>query len=228
MEIFRRILDAFGVAVLAVAYRLLLLTWRIERIGYSTGGPGPRLWAHWHGDELLLLGAEAGSGMAILSSLSRDGRRMAWLARVFGYRVARGSSSRGGAAGLKGLIDIARAGGDACLAVDGPRGPRCVVKPGILKLAQASGAPIYPGGASATRKLVFSKAWNRCYLPLPFSRCYIVVGPPVVVPPGCTDEEAELLRVELEQRMLVLSKEAERLAGEQDFPRLFTKISSGA
>jgi lysophospholipid acyltransferase (LPLAT)-like uncharacterized protein len=173
-------------------------------------GDGPVLYAHWHGDELLLIGAYTHRRMAIMASRSRDGE---WLKRILewlGFYVVRGSSSRGGAAGLKGLIDaVNKEGYNASLAVDGPRGPIYQVKPGILKLAQETQRPIIPGGAASSRRIVFKKAWNRCYLPLPLSRCVIVYGEPLRVPPTTTEEEFESLRAELERRLLALKVEAE-------------------
>ena len=131
---------------------------------------------------------------------------LTWL----GFKVVRGSSTRGGAGGLKGLIDaVAREGWNASLAVDGPRGPIYKVKPGVLKLAQQTQCVLVPGAAAASRRFVFKKAWNRCYLPLPFSRCVIVYGEPIIVPQNITDEEFESMRVRLETTLLALKAEAE-------------------
>ena len=184
--------------------------WRVRWVNEPTG-KGPRLYAHWHGDELLLVGACAWRGrMAVMSSWSRDGLIMKRVLQWLGYRVVRGSSSRGGGAGLKGLIDAVRKEGfDASLAVDGPRGPRFRVKRGIIMLARETGCDIVPGAASSSRRFVFNNAWNRCYLPLPLSRCVVICGEPLRVPPGATDEEMESLRVELERRLSELKTEAE-------------------
>lgn len=133
-------------------------------------------------------------------------RVLGWL----GFYIVRGSSTRGGAAGLKGLIDaVNKEGWSASLAVDGPRGPIYKVKPGILKLAQETGRPLILGAAAASRRFVFKKAWNRCYLPLPFSRCVIVYGEPILVPPALTEEAFENLRRDIEGNLLHLKEEAE-------------------
>ncbi len=207
--------SALAIYVLYGAYRRL---WRVERIDLGTARvPGrPRLYAHWHGDELVLVGTNSGTGMAVMASRSRDGDLMRRVLEWFGYRVVRGSSSRGGAAGLKGLVDCVRhEGRDASLAVDGPRGPRGVVKPGILSLAQATGCEIVPGAAAANAKYVFKNAWNRCYLPLPLAHCVIVLGESLSVPKDCTPETFEALRSELERRLQSTKAEAERWISEQ-------------
>ncbi len=116
---------------------------------YASAGPGESstdvvFSGHWHGDELLLVSAFAGKKIAVMSSWSRDGTLMTLVLRWLGYKVSRGSSNKGGCAGLKGLVDAMKGGGAASLAVDGPRGPLHRVKPGVLKLAQLTGCPIVP------------------------------------------------------------------------------------
>lgn len=208
-----KIRTLLGALILAGLYRLLSLTWRFRHVDL---GPRrePRVFAHWHGDELLLVGAYLGQGMTVMASRSKDGELMKRLLGRLGYHVVRGSSSRGGAAGLKGLIDSVRHHGrDGSLAVDGPRGPLHRVKPGILKLAQQTGAELIPGAAAASRRFVFKKAWNRCYLPYPFARCVIVYGRPLKVPPQMTAEEEEALRQHLERELNDLKARAETLVG---------------
>lgn len=194
------------------SYWCLSRLWRVEhvRLPPRVGGRAPRIFAHWHGDELLLVGAYRDTGTAILSSRSRDGEIMKRILEWLGYRVARGSSSKGGAGGLKGLIDLVqKEGADASLAVDGPRGPIYHAKPGILKLAQKTGLAVIPGACAASFRVVFKKAWNRCYLPLPFARCVILYGEPIPVPPDATEEQLEALRRRLEETLIALKREVE-------------------
>jgi lysophospholipid acyltransferase (LPLAT)-like uncharacterized protein len=185
--------------------------WRIKRYDVPEGlGKTPTVYAHWHGDELMLVGAFAGQGMAVMSSWSRDGSLMSRVLTRLGYRVSRGSSARGGGAGLKGLVDAVKDGADASLAVDGPRGPLHEVKPGIIKLAQLTGCAIVPGGCAARRRFVFKKAWNQCYLPLPFSRCAIVYGRPMLIRADATDEEIEISRRCLQDELISLAADANK------------------
>jgi hypothetical protein len=67
-------------------------------------------------------------------------------------------------------------------AVDGPRGPYGVVKPGALALARSANARVIPAGAAARRKVVLDRAWDRFVLPLPFTRVDIVLGAPLSQP----------------------------------------------
>lgn len=205
----REILLAWGVIG---AYWLLSRTWRFRHINMPHRNE-PTLYAHWHGDELLMVGGYVGSGMAVMASRSRDGELMGRVLTGLGYRVVRGSSSRGGAGGLKGLIDAVRKEGRiASLAVDGPRGPIYQVKPGILKLAQETGFPVVAAASAASCRFVFKKAWNRCYLPYPFSRCVIVYGEPKVVPKEASQQDFIGLARALEQELKQLRDEAEKIA----------------
>ncbi|NBY19045.1 DUF374 domain-containing protein [bacterium] len=198
--------------LVASFYWLLSRTWRMKEMGLPLGpsARNPKIYAHWHGDELLLVAVSIKKHMAIMASRSKDGELMKRFLNLLGYKVVRGSSSRGGAGGLKGLIDLMRTGKyHSSLAVDGPRGPIYQVKPGILKLAQETGLPIIPAAAWASKKIVFKKSWNQCYLPLPFSKCVVWYGDPMLVPADITAEEFEKLRVTLELRMQALKREVE-------------------
>jgi lysophospholipid acyltransferase (LPLAT)-like uncharacterized protein len=199
------------VAIFPYIYRLYGSLWRLEEVRKPTLPAGKNcLYAHWHGDELLLVPRFAHRNMSVMVSTSRDGELMKRILSKMGFTVVRGSSTRGGVGGLKALIDAVMVGGhDASLAVDGPRGPLYHVKPGILKLAQQTGAPLIPGAAAASKRFIFKKAWNQCYFPLPFSHCVIVYGEPMTVPADLTSEQFEELRVRLETKLLALKAEAE-------------------
>ncbi len=147
--------------------------------------------AHWHGDELALTPRFGHMGLTILVSRSKDGGNMTRAAELLGYNVKRGSSSRGGAAGLIALIKAVREGHSVVLAVDGPRGPRGVCKPGIVRVAQKTGVPLFPVGVATSKKWTFQKAWNKAYLPLPFSRQVVLVGKPIFFSPSSSDEEMD-------------------------------------
>lgn len=165
------------------AARLLWLISRTVRIrveGFSQVVRFGRVnFAHWHGDELALLPWFGKTHAAILVSHSQDGEMMARGAGWLGYHVVRGSSSKGGAAGMIALIKATRKGYHGVLAVDGPRGPIHECKPGIVRLVQKSGSPLIPVGVAVDHKFVFKRSWNKTYLPLPFSRQVVYFGEPL-------------------------------------------------
>ncbi len=155
---------------------------RTKAVGIEQVTRGPCGIAHWHGDELALIPRFGHIGPTILVSHSKDGEIMAKATTALGYRVTRGSSSRGAVGGLLALIKAVRDGHAVVLAVDGPQGPRGVCKPGIVRVVQKSGAPLFPVGVAGSSRYVFKKSWNRAYLPLPFSRQVVWVDKPLYFP----------------------------------------------
>jgi lysophospholipid acyltransferase (LPLAT)-like uncharacterized protein len=137
----------------------------------------------WHGQQMALLGGRRlVRGAVVLVSRSRDGDLQAGVMTALGFLVVRGSSSRGGATALATLIDWLRAGGRVALAVDGPRGPRRIAKPGAAAAASVAEKPLFPAASAARWSVVLSETWDHFEIPLPFSRVAIVVGVPV---PAC-------------------------------------------
>lgn len=108
-----------------------------------------------------------------------------------GLRVVRGSSSRGGARGLAALVrTMKRDGADAAFAVDGPRGPREVVKGGAVVAARAAGAVLVPMAGAIRHGLVLGRAWDRFAIAWPFTRVDVALGKPV--DPFGVDSRAEV------------------------------------
>jgi lysophospholipid acyltransferase (LPLAT)-like uncharacterized protein len=112
--------------------------------------------AFWHGRQLMMPFANKGKRISILISQHRDGELIARTVARFGFHAVRGSTTRGGAGALRRLVRRARAGDLVVMTPDGPRGPRHVVQPGVLKLAMLTGLPIVPLTFSASKKKSFS------------------------------------------------------------------------
>ena len=117
----------------------------------------------------------------VLASRHRDGRMIGNVARTLGLGVVFGSSSRGGAAGMRGLLTALRGGADIGITPDGPRGPRRVAAPGVAQLAALAGAPVLPM-AAWTRFAITLRSWDRMRIPLPFGRGRFVCGEMIAVP----------------------------------------------
>jgi lysophospholipid acyltransferase (LPLAT)-like uncharacterized protein len=85
--------------------------------------------------------------------------------------------------------------------VDGPRGPKAVVKAGLISMAQLSGAAIIPVYISVNRAWI-ARSWDRCLIPKPFSRVLVRFGQPIDVPQQMESEAFEALRLEVEKKMI--------------------------
>ena len=126
--------------VVALLVRALFATMRIRRLGRGRvdrlrAAGDPFVYAVWHGQQLLLLGAHPDEPCTVLVSRSRDGARLAGLLDAFGLGLSRGSTSRGAFGGARALRRALDQGSPAVLAVDGPRGPAGSVAPGAARLA---------------------------------------------------------------------------------------------
>jgi lysophospholipid acyltransferase (LPLAT)-like uncharacterized protein len=140
----------------------------------------PWVFAFFHGTQFPMLAWRRRKKTVVLVSLSDDGAMQARALAMNGMAIVRGSSSKRGASGLRALITTMRDDDcDAAFAVDGPRGPYGVAKPGVLAAARATGAVVVPMGAHAERAITLKKAWDRFMLPLPFSRVRVVLGAPL-------------------------------------------------
>ena len=165
-------------------HRLLSWTWRVDtyfcdELKEDWKAGRPTVYAHWHKDETTLIINIREMRAGILNSKSTDGRLMQKVVQLYGAKTADGSSSRDGVQALKGLIRLAKSGRNPTVAVDGPRGPYKVIKPGIMQLSRLCNAKIYPGTIQYSRAWQFPKSWDKTYLPKPFSKITIYWGPPM-------------------------------------------------
>ena len=178
--------ERFKISAAAVLGSLFVLvlgrTLRIKNVGRKDPGRGV-IYAFWHGRMVVPLFTHRRRRISILISQHTDGEIVSRVARILGYDPVRGSTTRGGTKALRQMLRKARTGRCLAIAPDGPRGPRCVFQPGIIKLAQLSGLPIQPVGIGVERKKVLS-SWDRFVVPAPFSRCVFVYGDPIQVDKG--------------------------------------------
>lgn len=169
----------------------------------------PFILCSWHGRVLLCMRPFAHLQPLLMISRSRDGERISRAVAPSGWRTVRGSSSRGGARALFGLIRHLRRGHVAGHVVDGPRGPAGEIKPGLMVLAQSAGAAIVPV-LPAARWRWEAPSWDRMQVPLPFSRVLVRIQEPVLVPGDLPEEGVEGLRIDLERRFHRGFKELEQ------------------
>ncbi len=180
--------DRLAVRVGATLLGLVAATWRYRVRGWEHVEVAHRLqrpivYVLWHSRILPLLYSRRGEGVALLISRHRDGGHLAELSERWGYRVVRGSSKRGGEAGLLGLVRYLRAGAEVALTPDGPRGPAERVKPGALAAAQHADALVIAVGARASTAW-WLRSWDRFCVPKPFATIDVAYSAPFSVGDG--------------------------------------------
>lgn len=208
-----------AVATGAITLRLFGRTWRIERRGVEAYerriATGERcIFAFWHARLLPLAFTHRHRGYVVLVSRSRDGELIAGIVERLGFETARGSSTRGGDQGVRGLLAFAARKSVLGIAPDGPRGPAERVKPGLVYLASRTGLPVVPV-ASAARSAWVLRSWDRFRVPWPFTRVVIAYGEPIAIPRGLDTTAFETWRVRIEDAMMALTREVSASVGER-------------
>ncbi len=112
----------------------------------------PFILAFWHGQLFLMRYSFPGRKITILISRHRDGQLIARTMELFGLHASRGSTTEGGAAGLREAVRRVREGFCVGFTPDGPRGPRRVAQPGVVMAARLARVPIIPVAFSASKK----------------------------------------------------------------------------
>jgi lysophospholipid acyltransferase (LPLAT)-like uncharacterized protein len=213
----------FLAALLAGFLRLWGGSWRVDEdraalaAARAASPNGAVIYVFWHNRMLMLSYTHRGRNVQVLRSGSRDGQLIAAVNRRLGFGMPAGSSSRGGAAGLRKLLRAAAAGLDTALSVDGPRGPRGHVHVGALELAALSGCPLVPIAASSRRHLRFS-SWDRTLLPWPGSRVRLRYGAPRFVPRDLDAAAMESLRRRVQAELAEFSDGVDRECGVAPIP----------
>ncbi len=198
----------------AAVIRVLASTWRFDVRGREHIDEARRMgkqivFAFWHGRLLPLAYLHRGENAHVLASEHHDGELLGRTIRYLGFGHVRGSSTRGGTKAILGLADAWRAGFDVALTVDGPRGPRFEVKPGVIEVAKVTGGAIIPVTTASRRHRVFD-SWDAFQLPAPFTRVLVAYGPPLRVPADADREAQEATRRELEASLRDLTDACDR------------------
>jgi len=164
---------------LSALVRGVARTWRVRREGATiledALREGPVILTFLHEDMVPMVVLHRHVRIAGMASPSRDGEILAGVIARFGFRVIRGSSSRGGMRAARDTLRAMEEGWNPALAVDGPHGPRGVPHPGAATLAHLAHRPIVWASAVA-RPASRARSWDRTLLPWPFARVDIRYG----------------------------------------------------
>ena len=179
----QRVTLAIVPRVVALVVRALTATLRYTEIcepGTLPGldNPRPIIFVFWHRALLASAGYFRNQGIAILISRSFDGELIARTVERLGFVAVRGSSTRGGTAGLLAMQQAFADGRLVAITADGPRGPKYIAKPGAVQLAQLTGSPVGAFFVSPQHAWTLN-SWDGFMIPKPFSR--VVVTYPALV-----------------------------------------------
>ena len=178
--------------------RAVARSWRIEVVGRESwtqvaATERPYVLLCWHDALLPVMWHHRHRGIRAVVSEARDGQYLAAFASSLGYGLIRGSSTRGGRRALLGVISALRQGVPVGITLDGPRGPRRILKRGALAAAARTGAMVLPVHADA-RPSWRAGSWDRFLVPPPLARVRVAYGAPFEVGPGPAAAQVALSR----------------------------------
>ena len=213
---------------LAIAPRLVWLllsivgrTWRFEVLApedvtpaFHGFTPSREIYAFWHQCVLPCAFYFRSTQATILISQSFDGELITRTLELFGFQAVRGSSSRGGREGLIALRRVLDQGKPAIFTADGPRGPIYKSKPGAIKLAQISGAPIGCFHLQPEKAWTIN-SWDRFLVPKPFTRIAVSWGHWTQVPEDADSEVLDAKRQQLDASLEAARHKASEHFGQQ-------------
>ena len=165
--------------------RMLVRTWRVRGCDaphFLAAMAAPRVVvATYHGMFLHLLAyariaPRHGRRLVVLVSPSLDGRLLAATLSHFGVDHVFGTSSSRGVRGAREFIARIAGGDIGVIAADGPNGPCCAAKPGLLEIAALVDAQIFLAMTSSRHGLTLP-SWDRSHLPVPFATVEMGVQP---------------------------------------------------
>jgi len=170
---------------------------------------GRYVYAFWHENILVPAYHYGRRDIHVLISEHADGQMIAEACRHLGFRVVRGSATRGGARAIRQMVRHSRT---AHLAItpDGPRGPRRRVQPGVVYLAALTGLPIVPFGIAFERAWRM-RSWDRFAVPWPGSTAVCITAEPIYVPENVRKDQLEHYRLRVQEAMDAVSEAAERI-----------------
>lgn len=216
----RRLYYALGLPVLRALIRILVSTYRVERvIGAEHIEPfikdgkecAPCYWHQHHvlGSTLIRSWVGRGFKACFLVSGSVDGDVPERIARSWGAEVIRGSANQSGALALRDMQRMLRNGFSVVTTADGPRGPKYEFKAGAILMARIAGVPIIPIACAAENAWYLDR-WDDFMVPKPFSRIVMSIGEPYHVPSDTALDGLEPHRLAVQEAVMSLMRQSER------------------
>lgn len=197
--------------------RKVIVTEAPNTNAYTDTGEDRYLYCLWHDQVVMTLFMKRPVRMSGLVSRHQDGGYVAAAMRARGVEIVRGSSSRGGAGALRGLMDVARTH-HVAITPDGPRGPRRKLKSGIAYLASQTGRKILATAYTAGRTWHIRGSWTDMMLPRPFTTIYVYVALPIEVPADVDRDAIAEFTERIQQEMERVERCAEALAAGEELP----------
>lgn len=198
---------------LNIISRLVIILFHIERFFYNcrcVNYPKERaMFALWHAHQCGVFSCNQLGKTVIMVSNSKDGEIISRAANAMGVETVRGSQNRGGAkASLELIKRMNEANCNGALTIDGPKGPKRIVKKGIIELAKMAKVPVVPAiWWSKDKTFMKFKSWDEFRFPTPGNKLVMKFGDPIEIPQELNEEKTEEIRLKIENALNELYKD---------------------
>ncbi|MDO4570029.1 MAG: lysophospholipid acyltransferase family protein [Planctomycetia bacterium] len=172
---------------------------------------GPFIYAFWHEYIPFPVAFFGRCKVATITSLHQDAEIVTHLSEFMGFRIFRGSSTRGGTEALRHLLAVGKEGYHLTIMPDGPKGPRRTMSDGTIFMASRLGFPIIPTGMGYS-DCWRVPSWDRFAIPKPFGRARLIFSEAIHVPQKIRRDELEEYRLLAQERLDSATREAEEWA----------------
>ncbi len=197
------------------------LTTKWEEIGSQytkdlTESGKPFIFVFWHGRLLMIAPfAPKKRKLNVVISTHRDGQIITRIMEFFGFVMIRGSSNKAdGVSAFKEVIRALKNQEIDTITPDGPRGPRMRISGNVIKIAQMQKVPIIPVTYSISKCKILN-TWDKFMVAKPFAKGVFLYGKPISYCNSNKEEDVEQARLELENKLNDLTKEADIMMGLQ-------------
>lgn len=179
----------------------------------------PFIIALWHNRIAMMPYAypEQTHTLCVVASGHRDGQIVTGTMGRFGFDGIP-VDSKDGAKATRSIIRRLKQGGRVGFTPDGPRGPRLVLKEGMVSIAAMTGVPVIPVTYSMKHFITLG-TWDKFRMPLPFNRGVCRWGTAIYIPRKAPPETREHFRAQIEKVLNDMTDACDRELGQDPVPR---------
>ena len=189
-----------------ILFRIQTLLVSIKSVNYPE--QSPCIFSLWHAHQCVLYDNKDKQHLHVLISRSNDGEIISRAANHMGIKTIRGSKGRKGISSTIKMVEKLEEGNSIAITVDGPRGPKQIVKDGIINISKISQVPIVPVlWYSNYPNFLKFKTWDEFNFPFLFCKTVALYGDPIYVPSDINKEGVEEYRQLLETKMQDMYKD---------------------
>jgi lysophospholipid acyltransferase (LPLAT)-like uncharacterized protein len=192
---------------------LLKKTWKIEIEGRQNldklyAEDKHCLLCFWHGKYIPIFPLLEGYDACVITNKSERGNVISEICRKFGFYNAQipDEANRNSYNLMREAIAAKAIAGTAA---DGPLGPACQVKSGVVRISSALGYSLLPVSVGIRHKIVLKGRWDHREIPLPFSKVCMIFGTPIELPPNLRSSQVRIWEERTAIEISALSELAE-------------------